>query len=227
MNMSLNHINFVVKMGFVFREVGIEFCTEFKRISRFNGHVVATSLSPQIPRFDTRPVQLGFVVPEVALGLRFSPVTIIPLLLHTNLCPYATPTWRTQTKHGNLQKAMPFQTSCSIRFESTFNFWGDLNGINMLTIKSDALYYGPNWKPWSPCRLWSSSRWMQTFSHNRNAAIVFCIMAMQVVYSFRTLGNADPVTKCPIPEDLSPQVVSYKVTSHHSSFVSCQWLDSS
>jgi hypothetical protein len=90
MNVSLNHINFVVKMGFGLCEVGTEFCTEFKRISHFNGHVVAASLSPQIPRFDTRPVQLGIVVPEVALGLQFSPVSIIPLLLHTNLCLYAT-----------------------------------------------------------------------------------------------------------------------------------------
>jgi hypothetical protein len=58
--MFLNHINFVVKMGFAFCEVSTEFCTEFKRISHFNGHVMAT-------RFDTRPVQLGFVVPEVVL----------------------------------------------------------------------------------------------------------------------------------------------------------------
>ena len=83
--MSLNHINFVVKTQFVLCEVGTEFCTEFKRISHFNGHFVATSLSPKIPSFDTRPVQLGFVVPAVALRLRSSPVTIIPRLLHTNL----------------------------------------------------------------------------------------------------------------------------------------------
>jgi len=90
MNMSLNHINFAVKMGFVLCEVGTEFCTELKRISHYHGHVVATSPSPQIPRFDTRPVQLGFVVPEVALVLRVSPVSTIPLLLHINLCLYAT-----------------------------------------------------------------------------------------------------------------------------------------
>ena len=88
--MSLNHINFVAKTGFVLFEMGTEVCTEFKRISYLNGHVMATSLSPQNPRFDTRPVQLGFVVSVVALGLRFSPVSIIPLLLYTNLCLYAT-----------------------------------------------------------------------------------------------------------------------------------------
>ena len=80
--MSRNHINFVVKTGFVLCEVGTEFCTEFKRISHFNGHVVATSLSPQTPRFDTRPFQLGFVVPEVALG-----ASVFPCQYHSTITP--------------------------------------------------------------------------------------------------------------------------------------------
>lgn len=90
MNTSLNHVNFVAKTGCVLLEVDTEVCTEFKRISYVNGHVMATSLSPQNTRFDIRQVQFGFVAPEVALGLWFFPVSIIPLLIHTNLHLYAT-----------------------------------------------------------------------------------------------------------------------------------------
>jgi hypothetical protein len=42
---------------------------------------------------------------------------------------------------------------------------------------------------------------------------------MKVVCSLGTTGNADPVTKCHIPEDLNPHVVNYKDISHHSKIV--------
>lgn len=42
---------------------------------------------------------------------------------------------------------------------------------------------------------------------------------MKVVCSVGTTENAEPVTKCHIPEDLNPHVVNYKDTSHHSKIV--------
>jgi hypothetical protein len=47
-------------------------------------------LSPQRPGFSPGPVHVGFVVIKVSLGqvvLRFSPVIIIPPLLHCHLSP--------------------------------------------------------------------------------------------------------------------------------------------
>jgi len=54
--------------------------------------VLSAGLSPQRPMFHSRPVHLGFVVDEVALGrghdffliLRFSLVSIIPPVHHNH-----------------------------------------------------------------------------------------------------------------------------------------------
>jgi hypothetical protein len=52
---------------------------------------LVAGLSPRRPGFDPRSVHMGFVVDKVALGLvflpvlQFSPVSIIPPMLHTHL----------------------------------------------------------------------------------------------------------------------------------------------
>jgi len=64
------------------------------------GWLVA-NLSRQRRGFDARPVRVGFVVDRVAVGqfslglLQFSPVSIIPPMLHTHMHPYATHIRRT------------------------------------------------------------------------------------------------------------------------------------
>jgi len=51
---------------------------------------VVTGLAPEMPRFSSRPVHVGFVVYKMALGqdflpvLQFSPFSIIPPMLHTH-----------------------------------------------------------------------------------------------------------------------------------------------
>ena len=51
---------------------------------------ILAGLSPPRPKFDMRQVLVGFVGDKVALGqgflrvLRFSPISIIPTMLHTH-----------------------------------------------------------------------------------------------------------------------------------------------
>ena len=71
-------------------------------------------LSPRWPNFDTRSVHMRFIVDKVALwqvflpALLFSPVSIIPPILHTHLhlicCPYQDK----RVKPGNLSKKKQF-----------------------------------------------------------------------------------------------------------------------
>jgi hypothetical protein len=73
----------------------LKFCAFFGLISFFNdcamAKAVISGLSPRAAEFDTRIVNVVFVVDRVALGqvflpvLRFFPVTIISPFLHTHL----------------------------------------------------------------------------------------------------------------------------------------------
>jgi hypothetical protein len=137
--------------------------------------------------------------------------------------------YRPLLPEGHRQNLETFKEQCPFRHHAPLDWtvlsvFLDSNGINMLTIRvtrfitaqigSHGPHVGCEVLP-SGCRFWPI---------NRNAAIVFCTVAMN---SFRTTGNVDPVKKCPIPEDLNPRVVTYKDTSHHSSFISFQRIDSS
>jgi hypothetical protein len=74
--------------------------------------------SPRRPDFDPRPVHMRLVVDNVALEryflqvFRFSPVSIIPPMLHTNLHLHVAPIGRTNVRSlGTFQKTVPFQKS--------------------------------------------------------------------------------------------------------------------
>jgi hypothetical protein len=118
-NMSLIHINFEVNMGFVLCKVGTEFCTDFKRISHFNGHVMATSLSPQIPGLIPGQSTWDSCFLQWHWGYCFRPISIIPLALHVHL--YAILTWRTPSMETfKKQYYFRYQAALDLRVLSLF-----------------------------------------------------------------------------------------------------------
>jgi hypothetical protein len=87
-------------------------------------------ISLRRPGFYARSVLVRFVVDKVALGqvflqiLRFSPVSIIPPILHTHLHLHLAITGRIKGRSlGTFQKAMLFRKSGSIGQGSAFTFF--------------------------------------------------------------------------------------------------------
>jgi hypothetical protein len=87
---------------------------------------LVTRLSPRKPGFDLGSVHMGFVVDKVALGqvflrvLRFSPVSIIPLVLHYN---------------GKAEKIIIFIIFTGL-YKKPLSLWGpSINKKNYDTVK--------------------------------------------------------------------------------------------
>jgi hypothetical protein len=94
-------------------------------------------LSPSRPGFDPRPVCVRFVVDNEALGqvflpvLQFSPVSIIPSMLHIHLHLHVALTRRTNGRSlGTFQKIMIRWKSDGIGEKDTFlfSFFGTSKG---------------------------------------------------------------------------------------------------
>jgi hypothetical protein len=75
---------------------------------------LVAGFSPCRPVFDPRPINVRFVVDKITMGqvflqvLRFSPVSIIPPTLHTNLHPHLA-----LTRQTNVRSLGTFNERCS------------------------------------------------------------------------------------------------------------------
>ena len=79
---------------------------------------LVAGFSPRRPVFNPRPVDVRFVMDKMTMGqvllqvLRFSPVSIIPPILHTHLHPHLDLTRKTNVRSlGTFQTAMFFRKS--------------------------------------------------------------------------------------------------------------------
>lgn len=114
-------IGFITESKSVYIAVGIEFINTVPSNPSIYGRAVAKAVGDRPlrrPGFDQRPVLVLFVVDNVTLWqgfrriLRFSPVSVIPRVLHTQLQLHVALTRRANERRlGTFRKAMLFRQS--------------------------------------------------------------------------------------------------------------------
>ena len=119
-----------------------------------------TGLWQRRHEFNPKSVRMGFVVDKVALWegffpvLWFSPLSIIPPMLHTHLSlntPCAFIRRTSGRSLGSFKKAMFFRTSRSIKRKIIFNFfWGGFKML-LLLFQQRCLNYSYNSKHRKMC----------------------------------------------------------------------------